>query len=100
MARALMYMDDSSGVVGDDLHEIMGLYARACVAAPPAPKSLASWLVTLACDGPGWPRIRLREFAPALGERGISELEWRVEQRAQTVDPQSWGGRVRGPGPA
>lgn len=29
ITRALMYMDDSSGVVGDDLREIMALYARA-----------------------------------------------------------------------
>jgi uncharacterized Zn finger protein len=92
ITRALMYMDDSSGVVGDDLHEIMGLYARACALAPPVPTSLASWLVKLACDGPGWPRIQLREFAPALGERGISELERLVAQRAQSADPQSWAG--------
>src|SRR4051794_34912727 len=60
MTRALMYMDDSSGIVGDDLHHIMSLYARACTAAPPKPAALAKWLVTLACDGPGWPRILLR----------------------------------------
>jgi hypothetical protein len=92
ITRALMYVDDSSGMVGDDLHEIMALYARACALAPPAPKSLASWLVKLACYGPGWPRIQLREFAAALGEGGISELERLVEQRARTVDPQSWAG--------
>jgi tetratricopeptide (TPR) repeat protein len=92
ITRALMYMDDSSGIVGDDLHQIMGLYARACAAAPPPPKSLAGWLVKMACDGPGWPRVQLREFAPALGEHGISELERLVNQRAQTVDPQSWSG--------
>jgi hypothetical protein len=92
MAYALMYMDDSSGIVGDDLHEIMGLYARACAAARPDPKSLAAWLVKLQFDGPGWPRIELREFAPALGERGIAEVERLVAQRAQTVDPQSWAG--------
>ena len=36
MTRALMYLDDSSGIVGDDLKKIMGLYARACAAVPPA----------------------------------------------------------------
>jgi hypothetical protein len=92
ITSALMYMDDSSGIVGDDLHEIMGLYARACAAASPNPKSLAAWLVKLECDGPGWPRIVLRDFAPALGERGIAEVERLVAQRAQTVDPQSWAG--------
>jgi hypothetical protein len=57
ITSALMYMDDSSGIVGDDLHGIMGLYARACAAAPPNPTGLARWLVKLQCDGPGWPSI-------------------------------------------
>ena len=92
ITSALMYMDDSSGIAGDDLYDIMGLYARACAAAPPDPTGLAGWLVKLQCDGPGWPRIVLRDLAPALGERGIAEVERLVALRAQTVDPQSWTG--------
>jgi hypothetical protein len=41
MTIALTYLDDSSGIVGDDLQQTMDLYARACVAAPPDPKRLA-----------------------------------------------------------
>ncbi len=92
ITSALMYMDDSSGIVGDDLHDIMGLYARACAAAPPNPAGLARWLVKLQGDGPGWPPIVLRDFAPALGERGVAEVERLVARRAQTADPQSWTG--------
>jgi hypothetical protein len=44
--------------------------ARACTVAPPKPAALAKWLVDLACDGPGWPRVLLPEFAGALGDRG------------------------------
>jgi len=90
MTRALAYLDDSSGIVGDDLREIMGLYARACAAAPPKPAALAKWLVTLACDGSGWPRVVLRDFAEALGEPGLAEIARLVETHAQTADPQSW----------
>ncbi len=92
ITSALMYMDDSSGIVGDDLHDIVGLYARACAAAPPNPAGLAGWLVRLQCDGPGWPQIVLRDFGPALGERGVAEVERLVARRAQTADPQSWTG--------
>ncbi|MDP9797467.1 tetratricopeptide (TPR) repeat protein [Catenuloplanes nepalensis] len=90
MTRALMYLDDSSGIVGDDLRRIMTLYARACAAAPPKPASLAKWLVDLACDGPGWPRVLLSEFAGALGDRGADEVARLVEERARTADPESW----------
>lgn len=65
MTKALQYLDDSSGIIGNDLHWLMALYARACTAAPPSPKSLAGWLVKLQFDGPGWPRILLRDFAGA-----------------------------------
>jgi len=90
MTRALMYMDDSSGIVGEDLSQIMSLHARACTAVPPKPAALAKWLVTLACDGPGWPCILLRDFAGALGERGLAEVNRLVEERARTANPESW----------
>lgn len=90
MTRALMYLDDSSGIVGDDLRQLMSLYARACTTAPPKSISLAKWLVGLACDGPGWPHVLLSEFTGALGERGMAEVARLVEERARTADPESW----------
>ncbi|MEV7268577.1 hypothetical protein AB0N38_33980 [Micromonospora aurantiaca] len=53
ITRALMYLDDSSGIIGDDLQELMDLYAKACAAALPNPVSLTGWLVKLECDGGG-----------------------------------------------
>ncbi|WP_261561974.1 tetratricopeptide repeat protein [Frankia tisae] len=91
MTSALMYMDDSSGIVGTDLHHMMGLYARACTAAPPGPVSLARWLVALSFDGPGWPEIRLADFVPALGAEGLAELSTEVDKRAAVAEPGSWG---------
>src|SRR2546422_1951324 len=93
MTTALMYMDDSSGIVGDDLHEIMRLYARACAAAPPNPKTLAGWLVKLTFDGPGWPDMRLREFAPALGPAGLAHVANLVDQRRAASNLDNWGQR-------
>jgi hypothetical protein len=93
MATALMYMDDSSGIVGDDLQQVMDLYARACAAAPPDPERLAGWLVKLECDGPGWPRNLVRDFAPALGASGLTEVERLVAERAEATDPESWTGQ-------
>jgi hypothetical protein len=91
VTHTLMYMDDSSGIVGADLRELMRLYAAACAVAPPKPATLAAWLVTLACDGPGWPEVVLRDFAPALGERGLAELATLVDRRAAAADPGTWG---------
>jgi hypothetical protein len=70
VTTALMYMDDSSGIVGDDLHALMDVHARACAATPPDPKRLAAWLGKLRLDGPGWPDFELRDYAAALGDKG------------------------------
>ncbi len=67
VTSTLMYLDDSPGIVGDQLRELMFLYAEACKAAPPDAGRLAAWLVKTRLDGPGWPDIRLAEFKDALG---------------------------------
>ncbi|MEU5942921.1 DUF6880 family protein [Micromonospora sp. NPDC047548] len=97
MTAALMYMDSSSGVLGNDLAYLMDLYARACRAAPPRPAGLAAWLVKLVCDGPGWPDVELRNWAPALGPKGLAEVTRLVDERAAATDPdqrhQRWAVR-------
>jgi uncharacterized protein DUF6880 len=99
VTTALMYMDDSSGIVGDDLNALMAVHARACVAAPPDPKRLAAWLEKVRLEGPGWPDFELRDYAGALGEKGRAELARVVEDRAKATGPDllgrtPWGIRV------
>jgi hypothetical protein len=90
VTAALMYMDDSAGIVGDDLRTLMALYARACRTAPPDAGRLATWLVAMQLDGPGWPAIELKEFAEALGPRGLAEVARLTEERGVTAEPDSW----------
>ena len=91
VTTALMYVDDSSGIMGDDLHALMAVHARACAARPPDPKRLAAWLGKLRLDGPGWPEFELRDYAAALGEKGRAELARVVEDRATTTEPDLLG---------
>ena len=90
VTAALMYMDDSAGIVGDDLRTLMALYARACRAASPDAGRLARWLVSMQLDGPGWPAIELKEFAEALGQHGLAEVARLTEERGVTAEPASW----------
>jgi hypothetical protein len=65
MTTALMYMDDSPGIVGDDLQQVMDLHAGLCRGATRSEKAgrLAGWPVKLECDDPGLatdPAARLR----------------------------------------
>ncbi len=90
VTAALMYMDDSAGIVGDDLRTLMALYARACRAVSPDAGRLARWLVSMQLDGPGWPAIELKEWAEALGPRGLAEVARLTEERGVTAEPDSW----------
>jgi|GEM_PF-1023068 len=90
VTAALMYMDDSAGIVGDDLRSLMAVYARACRSAPPDAGRLAAWLASMQLDGPGWPAIELKEFAGALGPHGIAEVARLTEERGVTAEPDSW----------
>ncbi|HET6191659.1 MAG TPA: hypothetical protein VFE59_32205 [Trebonia sp.] len=90
VTAALMYMDDSSGIVGGDLRTLMALYARACRAAPPDARQLAAWLVATWLDGPGWPDFELAEFAGPLEDAGLAEVARLTEERRAAADPGSW----------
>jgi hypothetical protein len=68
----------------------MALYARACRTSPPPAAPFAAWLVELVWDGPGWPEVRLAEFAPALGAKGLTRVADLVTERTAAADPDSW----------
>src|SRR2546423_6295993 len=87
VTTALMYLDDSSGILGDDLHALMAVPARACAATPPDPKRLAAWLGKLRLDGPGRPDLELRDYAAAPGEKGPTELAPLLEDPSKTNQP-------------
>lgn len=93
VTAALMYMDDSSGIVGGDLRTLTALHARACRAAPPDAGRLAAWLVATRLDGPGWPDVELAEFAGALGDAGLAEVARLTEERRAAADLDSWAAR-------
>ncbi len=80
ISEMLEQIDDTSGEVADRLDRAVELYARACVARPPDPESLAAWILEVEFDGPGWPAIELADFASALGEKGIARIQSTVDK--------------------
>jgi hypothetical protein len=91
VTSSLLHIDDSSGIIGADLRELTGLYAKACAIVPPDAAKLAAWLIASRCDGPGWPDFTVADFAPALGAAGLAELARLVEERRASGEPGSWG---------
>ncbi|OXM48055.1 hypothetical protein [Amycolatopsis alba] len=79
ISEMLEQIDDSSGEVEDRLDRAVELYARACVARPPDPESLADWILEVEFDGPGRPAIELADFASALGDKGLARIKSTVD---------------------
>ncbi|MEV6905379.1 DUF6880 family protein [Amycolatopsis sp. NPDC051071] len=80
ISEMLEQLDDASGEIADRLDRAAELYARACVARPPDPESLADWILEVEFDGPGRPVIDLADFASALGEKGIARIKSTVDE--------------------
>ena len=72
ITESLLLIDDTSGVVGATCQRALTLYARACTAARPNAAKLARWLFQLQLHSPGWPTVKLSDFADALGDTGLS----------------------------
>lgn len=91
VTATLMYMDDSTGIIGDGLRGLMAVHAHACAVATPDAKRLAAWLVKLRLDSPGWPDFELRDYTETLGDRGRNEIARLLAERAATADPDPHG---------
>jgi hypothetical protein len=72
ITESLLLIDDTSGVVGAACQRALTLYARGCTAARPNSAKLAGWLFRLQLHSPGWPTVKLSDFADALGDAGMS----------------------------
>ncbi|RZQ62093.1 hypothetical protein [Amycolatopsis suaedae] len=70
-----------AGAVDSLLRRAIQLYARACTAHPPPPGELAEWILRVEFDSPGWPPIRLADFAAALGEKGLAHIRSYVDKQ-------------------
>lgn len=73
ITESLLLIEDTSGVVVAACQRALSLYARACGLARPNTNKLAAWLFQLQLHSPGWPTVKLSDFAEALGDSGLAE---------------------------
>jgi hypothetical protein len=80
ITESLLLIDDSFGLVVAVCQRALEIYAKACTSARPNPTKLAQWLFQLQLDSPGWPTVRLADFADALGDAGLVAYRARVDE--------------------
>ncbi|MGW4482789.1 hypothetical protein ACWEOE_03020 [Amycolatopsis sp. NPDC004368] len=77
IGEVLEQAGDPSGELGARLDFAVELYARACAARPPDAEQLAEWLLEVEFEGR--PTIALRDFAEALGDKGLDRIKSTVD---------------------
>lgn len=92
LAAAVEYVDDSSSVVGEAVHEIFAAHLRACEAAPPDPVSLGDYLAGLLLRNDFAFGPELADYVGLLGDKGFAAVREHIEA-AYTQNPQDWHAR-------
>ncbi|WP_370946157.1 SWIM zinc finger domain-containing protein [Amycolatopsis sp. cg5] len=82
LAEASEVVEDPYGLVDEQIQRAVGLYAELCAVHPVDPVELAGWLLRLdlAVD------VNLLDFAEGLGDAGVAELRWRIEEEWRRGD--------------
>jgi uncharacterized Zn finger protein len=78
LTGAFETVDDSSGRVGDAAYQLLDVHLRACLAAPPDPVSLASYLAGLLLNNGYGIAPDLADYADLLGDAGKAHVRQRI----------------------
>ena len=87
--RVILRADDSSGVIGDLVRELLDLHAELCVATPPPPATLVRWLIRFQFDGvQDFFNPDVAAYADALGPAGLRRFGAELDRIAAELPPE------------
>lgn len=87
--KVIMRADDSSGVIGGAIGQLLELHAELARAAPPPPRKLVDWMIRFQFDNEcDYFEIDPAAYAPALGERGLAAYRARLAEIRAGLGPE------------
>ena len=90
VAKVILHADDSSGLIGDLVRDLLDLHARACDVGVAEPHKLAAWMIRFRFGDQDFFEIDPVRYAAALGDAGMVAYRSAVEQ---IDDADSYGVR-------
>jgi len=86
--KAIARADDSSGIIGDAIQDLLALHADLTTAAPPPPARLVAWMIDFQFDGVvDYFTLDPAAYGPALGNRGMTLYKTKLAEIAESVGP-------------
>lgn len=92
LLRVVNKADDSSGIIGDTVRQLLDVHRWACQAGKPQPTKLARWLLKFNLDEQDWFVADVDGYAEALGTKGLAVFRREVDRRYALGD-ESFGVR-------
>ena len=87
--KVIMRADDSSGIIGDAIRDLLDLHAHLARTAPPPPRKLVDWMIRFQfgddCD---FFEIDPVAYGPALGDQGMTAYRARLAQIVAGLNPE------------
>lgn len=87
--KVIMRADDSSGIIGDAIRDLLALHVRLACLAPPPPAKLVEWMIRFQfhneCD---FFELDPVGYGPALGEKGMAAYRTRLADIAADLGPE------------
>ena len=86
--KVIMRADDSSGIIGGAIRDLLNLHAQLAPIAPPPYRKLVDWMIRFQFDNEcDFFEIDPVAYAPALGEPGLAAYRARLDEIAAGVTP-------------
>jgi hypothetical protein len=87
--RIVLRADDSSGIIGDAIRDLLALHADLARRARPTASKLVSWLVRFQFDGTqDFFHIDIADYAPALGDNGLALYRIKLAELEAGLGPE------------
>ena len=81
VVKVILHADDSDGLIGDVVRQLLDLHAEACDAGVADTVKLARWMVKFGFDDQDFFETDPVRYAKALGETGLVTFRREVQQR-------------------
>jgi hypothetical protein len=97
--RVILRADDSGGIIGDAIRDLLELHAKVAAKARPPASKLVTWLIKFQFDGTqDFFSIDVADYAEVLGTAGLSLYRAKLAEIADGLGPAPAGrGGLTGP---
>lgn len=90
VVKVILRADDSDGMIGDLVRQLLDLHERSCDAGVADPAALAKWMIRFDFgDEQDFFFADPVRYAAALGEKGLAAFRKEVEARKETASERS-----------